>query len=183
MKKIFAILLLVTHLFNIAGYQFVFNYFIDRSDVLASQKFDEHLYADGLLTEVKIPLNLPYMQDMAAYERVDGNVEVDGIHYNYVKRKISGDTLYILCQPNYTKTKLVNEKIELVGGVNDLPVNKQLPAPSVKKLICQADYNLSDHAYHADTRFTIIPSPIAFNSSKLPAVFPDVAAQPPKPGC
>ena len=183
MKKIFAILLLVVHLFNIAGYQFVFNYFIDRSDALASQKFDEVLYADDLLTEVKIPLNLPYMQDMAAYERVDGNVEVDGIHYNYVKRKISGDTLYILCQPNYAKTKWVNEKTELAGGVNDLPVNKQLPAPSVKKNICQADYNLPDHEYYSNASYTLIPSLLAFNSSKLPAVFPDVAAEPPKPGC
>lgn len=183
MKKIFAILLLVVHLFNIAGYQFVFNYFIDHSDVLASQEFDEHLYADGLLTEVKIPLNLPYMQDMAAYERVDGNVEVNGIHYNYVKRKISGDTLYILCQPNYAKTKWVNEKTELAGGVNDLPVNKQLPAPSVKKHICQADYNLPGHEYHSNASHTLIPSPLVFNSSKLLAVYPDVAAEPPKPGC
>jgi len=110
-------------------------------------------------------------------------VEFNGTHYNYVKRKISNDTLYILCQPNYSKTKLVNEKTNYAGAVNDSPLNKKFPTSSLKKDIHPGEYNQPNYEYYTDNTFTIISISAPLKSSKLPTVFYHVVGKPPEQNC
>jgi hypothetical protein len=183
LKKIFAISLLIIHLFNLAGYYLLFNYFIQRSDIKAIQQLDQNLYHDKELAEIKIPLHLPYLTDMNEFERVDGDIEFNGIHYNYVKRKVSNDTLYILCQPNYDKTKLANEKTNYTGNVNDAQQNKKCLASSAKKNIYSSECNRPGEQYYIDNSFTVISLCAQLKSSKLPTVFYPLRGKPPEHNC
>lgn len=125
LKKITVILLFAIYLFNLVGYSLYYNYVIAQSDKTLVQQIDNSQFNDSDLTEIKIPLHLPYTNDWDQYERVDGEVELEGIHYNYVKRKVHNDTLYLMCLPNMAKTKLYQDKNDFAKGANDLPANKK----------------------------------------------------------
>jgi hypothetical protein len=99
-------LLLSVHLFNTAGYTFLFRYLNQETTHEISRQIDSKSYDDNELVELKIALNLPYQSSMSDYELHSGEITLNGSHHNYVKRKISGDTLYLLCLPNREKDKL-----------------------------------------------------------------------------
>jgi hypothetical protein len=109
--KGFAILLLSVHFFSVAGYRLVFRYFEERTDRQLVQQLDRNAYHESQLMTVRIPLNLPYSTGTNEFERCDGSVELNGIYYNYVKRKVSNDTLILLCIPNEEK-KLLNNAMD-----------------------------------------------------------------------
>lgn len=117
--------MLSIHLFNLAGYSLLFQYFISKADLQLVKQLDEKRYNNNDLLEVKVPLNMPYINDTKDFERVDGQLEYKGVHYNYVKRKVTGDTLYMLCLPNVSKTKLYAAKNNYSKEVNDIPTNKK----------------------------------------------------------
>lgn len=116
-------MLLAVYLFNLAGYTLLFEYFIQRSDKQLIQLLDNNEYNDSELIEVKIALHTPYLTSWSDYERVDGEATVNGVYYNYVKRKIHNDTLYLLCLPNKNKTRLTAARIEYANKVQDVPAN------------------------------------------------------------
>jgi hypothetical protein len=116
-------LLLIVHLFNLAGYTLLFDYFMQQGDKQLTQQLDNNQYNDSELIEVKIALHTPYLTSWSAYERIDGEVEVNGVFYSYVKRKIHSDTLYLLCLPNTNKTRLHSAQMAYAGKVNDVPTN------------------------------------------------------------
>ena len=101
----------------------MFEYCIQQSDKQLTQQLDNNQYNDGELIEVKIALHTPYLTSWSAYERIDGEVEVNGVFYSYVKRKIHNDTLFLLCLPNKNKTQLHAARIAYAGNVNDVPAN------------------------------------------------------------
>ena len=105
------------------------------------QQLDNNLYHDEDLLEVKIPLNLPYMTSWSDYERVDGEIELNGIYYNYVKRKVSNDTLYLKCLPNTSKTKLYTGRNDYAKQANDLPSGEKGKSIPGKKNNLFSEYN------------------------------------------
>ena len=129
--------MLAVYLFNLAGYGFLFRYYIHESDKVISQRADISDFSEASLIEIKFKLNLPYLTDWADYQRYDGETEVSGVHYNYVKRKVSQDTLYLLCLPNDVKTKLYNTSTDYAMKVNDMPSEKQNKNSEAKKNFMQ----------------------------------------------
>lgn len=125
MRSLFAIIMLVTNLFNLAGYNLFFQYSIHQSDKRISRQLDRCEYDGNQLVEVKIKLNLPYMSDWGEYQRYDGEVEFQGVHYNYVKRKVAQDTLYMLCIPNPGKTSLYKGINNYLVNANDIPTGRE----------------------------------------------------------
>lgn len=115
--------MLSIHLFNLAGYTLLFDYFIQRSDEQLIQQLQAHQYNDHELIEVKLSLHTPYLSSWSDYEQVNGEAEVNGIYYTYVKRKVHNDTLYLLCLPNKNKTQLNAARIEYANKVQDLPAS------------------------------------------------------------
>jgi hypothetical protein len=109
LKKIAAILLLSALLFNIVGYRFLFNYFEQKSVSILEQKIDAFAYDESELNEVRIPLNMPYYSDKSV-ENIYGEVEINGQHFQYVKRKIENNILHIWCLPNTEKNSLTAAK-------------------------------------------------------------------------
>ncbi len=123
--------MLAVYLFNLMGYAVFFQYFINLSDQQISQQADNNPYPDSALSEIKVELNLPYTNDWSTYERYNGEIEVNGVHYNYVKRKVVEGTLYLLCLPNQAKTQLCKQKMAYASGENDMSSGKEnnLSAP------------------------------------------------------
>ena len=117
-----------------------FRYFINLSEKKFVAQIDGNKYDDAQLVEITIPLNLPYMQNSGEFERVDGTVEKDGVNYNYVKRRIHNDTLYILCLPNNERTLLIKEKSKYAAGVNDFETAKKEKKSSTKKTVNAFEY-------------------------------------------
>ena len=86
---------------------------------------DESRYNTGDLVQIKIPLHLPYYTSQTDFERIEGEVTYRGVYYNYVKRKVANDTLYILCLPNEAKSKLHGAQTDFANNTNDLPSGTQ----------------------------------------------------------
>ena len=112
LRKIAAILLLVILLFNWIGYRLFADFLQHRADVRLEAKLDKNDYSEDQLIEIKVPLNLPYQLNWSQFERFDGEIDVDGIHYKYIKRKIYNDSLVLLCLPNQTKQNIEKAKDE-----------------------------------------------------------------------
>jgi hypothetical protein len=113
LKKVAAILLLSALLFNIIGYRFVFNYLEQKSVSILEQKIDAFAYNESELNEIAVPLNMPYYSDKSV-ENIYGEVEINGQHYQYVKRKIENNILHIWCLPNTEKNSLTASKNDVV---------------------------------------------------------------------
>ena len=111
-------------IFNLAGYRWLFTTIENNATANLEQKISAGTYSEDQLVEIRIPLNMPYYSDKD-YENVYGETDFNGEHYRYVKRKVSGNTLYLLCLPNKEKTDIVKVKNEFTKAVNDVPSDKQ----------------------------------------------------------
>lgn len=119
MKKISAILLLLIFSINWFGYRFIFDYAQHSNNLKLESIFDDELYDEAHLVELKVPMNLPYQTNRPVYERVDGEIKVEGVLYKYVKRKVANDTLYLMCLPNIKKMHLETAKNDFFKNWND----------------------------------------------------------------
>jgi hypothetical protein len=124
LKRIAAILLLALMVFTLVGYRWLFSAIEKRATAQLEERISTGQYTADQLVEIRIPLNMPYYADQD-YEEVYGETDFNGEHYRYVKRKVSGNTLHLLCIPNKEKTNIVKAKNEFAKAVNDIPSNKQ----------------------------------------------------------
>lgn len=121
MTRIAAILLLTVFAFNWGGYRIVADFLEQRADKQLEAHIDNAEYDETLLFEIRVPLNTPYLAgNNTAFERYEGEVEVDGVHYKYVKRKVENGELVLLCLPNTDKNRFQNSRMEFFMLVNDL---------------------------------------------------------------
>ena len=125
MKKFTAIFFLLLFAFNWFGYRLVYEYLQQKSNENLEALFDQNLYNESELIELKIAINLPYQTNRTAFERCDGEIEVDGMIYKYVKRKLVNDTLYLMCFKNTDKMSLEKAKNKIYKLTNDLVQNDQ----------------------------------------------------------
>jgi hypothetical protein len=121
----------------------VFHYLIESSDIKMIQQLDKNDFSDKDLVEVKMALNSPYITNTKGYERYDGSVDLNGVHYNYVKRKIYDDTLYLMCICNKQKMQLCDAKNNFQRLVTDVPSNKKGNESDVKKFNITDEYNFA----------------------------------------
>jgi hypothetical protein len=91
-----------------------------QATVRLEKKLDAGSYDVNDLVEVKIPLNLPYYTDWTGYEDFNGEAEYKGEIYQYVKRKVTADTLYLLCIPHTEKNDLQIAKSDFYKSANNL---------------------------------------------------------------
>jgi hypothetical protein len=120
MRPVWAIAFLFLHLFNLGGYQLLFNQVESASNNRFVAKIDQRAYDETNLLSIKVPIQLPYQLDWSDYERIDGEIVLEGVHYNYVKRKLVNDTMIFLCLPNTEKTKIHHARETFYSLVNDL---------------------------------------------------------------
>jgi hypothetical protein len=179
-KKIVAILLLFVMLFNLIGYRWAFNALENKATANLEQKISAGNYNEDQLVEVQIPLNMPYYSDKD-YESVYGETDWNGNHYRYVKRKISGNTLYLLCLPNTERNSIVKAKDEFTKAVNDVPANKQgsQQKNNLIKLIT-AEFQVDQIAVNENS-FSAISLSYPSRNTEIKSLFtPLTDAQPPE---
>lgn len=96
-------------------------YFAERqADEQMELRLDKLQYDPRELIIVKIPLGIPYQTDWTDYERVDGEVEVNGKILKYVKRKVYKGDLILLCIPDNKATHLQSAKENFFSLANEL---------------------------------------------------------------
>lgn len=110
-------------LFNLVGYRFIFDYAQKQSDIRLEASLDNDDYNDAELITLQVPLTVPYQIDRQDFERVNGEVSYQGKIYKYVKRKISGGQLVLLCLPDHNKMRLQSAKDDFFKNANDLVQN------------------------------------------------------------
>ena len=134
MKKVAALFFITLFLFNLFGYRLVVEYMQHKASEQLEARLDRNLYDESQLIELKIPMNLPYQTNWSAYQRYDGEIEVEGIMYKYVKRKVANDTLYLMCIPNTKKMSLETAKNDFFKLSNDLQNNDSKKSDNSKTI-------------------------------------------------
>ena len=140
MRRLPAILFLLILVFNLYGYRVVLAYIERSGDVAMEQKLDNNDYNNEELISIKTVLNLPYYSSSPEFERTYGSVNIDGVVYEYVKKRVYNDTLELLCLPNKTKTKLHDIKNDITKSTADADASLPLKKGSTTLKISLPDY-------------------------------------------
>ena len=126
MKRLAVILLMGILLFNWYGYQLVSNYIQDRADRRLEASLDKKDYDETQLLSFKVPVtSLSYYNSSASFERVDGQIDIGGIQYKYVERRIYRDSIEYRCIPDQMAMNLKSARETFFQLVNDLSHNGQ----------------------------------------------------------
>jgi len=143
MRKAAAILLLALFVFNTVGYKLWIGVAMQQADIKLETALDNKDYNNEQLFTLKIPINLPYQNIAYGFERVNGEITVNGETYKYVQRKVANDTLYLQCIRNTEKINLQQKSNDYFGKINDVAGNnstKKMPGKSSQS----AKFSLSD---------------------------------------
>ncbi|PWT75619.1 MAG: hypothetical protein C5B59_08340 [Bacteroidetes bacterium] len=121
LKKLASILLLGILLFNWFGYQILTSYLERRAIQQLDNLVDRNFFEESQLISIKVPAErLGYFVNSLQFERVTGKIEIGGIQYNLVKRRLFNDSLEFVCIPNIKSTALKSARNEICKWVNDL---------------------------------------------------------------
>jgi hypothetical protein len=182
LKKIAAIFLLGILLFNWLGYRLVLNWMEQRADARMEAQLDRHDYDESQLIEIRIPLNMPYLTTQADFERCDGQVEVNGQHYNYVKRKIDNGQLVLKCIPNQERQRLQSARdtfFKLVNDLQDHPAKKSSDGNTSLVKNFTGDYE--NQQANIQLSSLLITSQTAYNLFRAPLLAHLMKATPEQP--
>lgn len=155
-----------------------------RSDISLETKIDHSDYDETSLIELRVPLNAPYLSgNNSDFERFDGEIEIDGIHYKYLKRKVVNDELVLLCLPNESKNKIHNSSVEFFKLVNDLnnstTQGKQKNSDSLLKSFI--GFFTLENSYYSLAALSPVTSPVATAECSLPEkLYLGIMTPPPK---
>ena len=147
LKKIAVILLMCMLLFNWFGYQILTHYLQQHADNELETRLDKEEYDTKDLVTIKIPLHLPYITDRIEYTRCDGEIDLNGTHYKYVKRRVYRDSLELLCLVDQSKQKLTdagNRYFSLVNGLQSSHDQSKESPSFFKTLLTEYQPELND---------------------------------------
>jgi len=125
----------------------MFQYYIHQSDVQMVKQIFDNKIDNTKLIEIKIPVSMPTIQDWAEYEEIVGQIQLKDAYYNYVRLRLTRDTMYFICLANTAKTRLVNANIIAAKGISDVPLSKKGQEPVSKKANTLSEYNLQAFKY------------------------------------
>lgn len=151
----------------------------------ASAKLEQHInsgnFKEDELVEIRIPLSMPYYSDKG-FESVYGETDWNGRHYQYVKRKVEGNTLVLLCLPNIEKNNIAAAKNDLTKNLSDISSSnssgqKEAPA-TIKIKLSDFDSYTMDFSLNHITKATLA---FSIANDRMNSLFtPLTPAQPPE---
>ena len=153
MKAISAILLCTLLIFNWIGYRLFISYFQNKASVQLEAQFDNNNYDESQLISIKVPATyLSSYSNANQFERVNGEVEIKGVQYKYVKKRLFNDSLEYVCVADNSTMKMQSAKNEFFSLVNDLKHCGQQ-----KKSNSHSDFskNLSSEYFSSPSEFAI----------------------------
>jgi hypothetical protein len=155
-----------------------------RSDRLLEASLDKEDYDPNDLITIKVPLSLPYVTDGNDFQRVDGEIELGGRVYKFVKRKIFQGQLVLLCLPDDRKTHLNTAKEDFFKTANNLSAipdsKKQGNGNTASFRFLQGDYDDQRTGWISCTPENRIEYPSPSDQTRWPSPFYPVPGQPPE---
>jgi hypothetical protein len=119
LKKAASILFLLVLAFHFFGYQICYYWAEQKADRAIERQLDGAQYDQNDLISFKFALHLPYSSDSRQFEPTDGEVEIDGVIYRYVKKRFIADSMELLCIRHTDKSRLQNARDNFFSLVND----------------------------------------------------------------
>jgi hypothetical protein len=185
LKKAAAILLSALLLFNWVGYSFLTHWMEDSLTSSLDARIDGHELDESQLISVKIPAgHVSLYTNTRAFARAVGQVEVNGVHYQFVKKRLYNDSLEFICVPNQDVTRLQLAKNDFLKQVADLQQAKKSKASNTysgQSFSCSGDYELT--GIFCRLPHFIYSQPEKISSSfagDLPLIYLLTADKPPK---
>jgi hypothetical protein len=123
LRKLAAILLLVLLGFTQVGYKLYFHFAFQQSDHSILARIEAENYKEEDVITITAPLSLPYHTDWPEFERVNGEITIEGKVYKYIKRRIVNGQLVLQCLRDENKGVLTKVKNDFIQSSTDLPVN------------------------------------------------------------
>lgn len=120
LKQVVAILLLAMLVFTWGGHRLLTGYLEARAEAQLQAQLDNNDYSEQDLVYLKIAAPLPYGTSSETFERVEGNIAINGVNYSYVKRRFYKDSLELACIPNTIRTGIQNARDEFFKLAYDL---------------------------------------------------------------
>ena len=152
-------------LFSWYGYKLLSFYLEDKANRQLEARLDEDRYDESELISIKVPsTHLSYYNSSTQFERVDGQIEVGGVQYKYVKRRLFNDSLELLCIPNHTAMNLQTARNQFFQLVNDIQQHNgqgKKSDQSLSKTFSPTDY---------ETVSSLTVSRLHYNTIKPPMV-------------
>jgi len=102
------------------GYRMVAHYYAEKSTIDLQISVDQKKYNEAELVSLKLPLNQPYIINTDGYESLEGNMDYNGVNYQFIKKRIINDTLEIVCIPNMTRTQIDNNNEDFAKQLSDI---------------------------------------------------------------
>ena len=165
------------------GYNFTIYYLQQQQTQVIQQKLNNTLYDEASLIEITVPLSLPYYNNWTEFERYDGQIEVDGITYTFVKRKIQDGQLILKCLPNNDQQKIKKQVSDWFAGANGFknqPNDKNdSPFKNVTKTI-SSEYEVLQPCSITSCNIILNTTFYTANNSVLTTMPSKIAEQPPE---
>jgi hypothetical protein len=167
-------------LFNLYGYQPVFHYLQLQEEEALCDRIYKGVSEEELIS-IKVFASLPpYAQDSRNFEWVDGEVDMKGVVYKYVQRRIFKDSIEYRCIPNHGKNQVEVARTAFFRLSNDLETSDPAQkTTSVSKPFCF-------ESVAAETLFSNIFPQLAtrhfrpFRGERLPLSHLSFQGQPPE---
>jgi hypothetical protein len=180
LKKIASIFFLGIFLFNWFGYRVLSSFMEQSANAALITSLDNNQYNEEDLISIKVPSNLPYYTSSEHFPRRDGQIELNGIKYNFVKSRVYKDSIEYRCIPNTASMKLGRAKDKFYKLVNDLQhpsQNKESGSSAgIKNLLSEYYHQLNTWSFPACSIVKSLNLSFYFfslpNPSRLPAELP-----------
>ncbi len=134
---------------------------------------------EAKLIEIKIPVHFPTIQDWSDYEVIEGQIQLKDAYYNYVRLKMTRDTMFFICIPNTVKTQLAKANIITAKEISDVPFSKKGHDQAAKKVNSVSDYHLQAFQYKYSEFETSLKQNIKPKSYHLIRPFIESPGKPP----
>jgi hypothetical protein len=146
-------------------------------------QLDDDKYIDAQLLSLKVPVSdLAYCNNSQTFERVDGEIEINGLIYKLVKRRLYQDSIEYLCIQNSAVMYLKSAKDEFFKLVNDLQASSQSkkadPHKNLTKSFSSDNYTIGDLFLLNNSSVAVSIKPSHF-SDDISSLFSVIDEQPP----
>ena len=156
----------------------VIDFMLVNKSAAVQDKVDSDSYRDDELISIKTPLTLPYYTSSETFEKIYGSVEVDGIVYQYVKRRVYQGTLELLCLPDHSKQQMQSVKNEILKLTIDGTPSKENNRSANFLKISLPDFYQNCASYSIST---ILVQLKHYNSAKEPSLLQGYTSTSEKP--
>jgi hypothetical protein len=119
----------------------------NRATEQMQTRLDVNDFNESDLVSIKIPADhLTYYNSSNQFVRVDGQIEIHGLQYSYVKRRLYNDSIELLCIPNHDAMQLTKVRNDYYKLVNDLqnPGQDKRPDSHISKNFASDFYTVND---------------------------------------